>query len=249
MLKKTTLFLLYLLPIFGSSPIDLGPYEKSLYSEYGEDGVLAKFFRLCPPEKKYLVHLGACDGLGTTNTHLLLLQEWKGLLIDRGHENKEINLQKKFITAQNINEILKSNEVPSEFELLVIDLHYNDFHIWNSIDNSYRPALVLIEYNGTLDSTEDKVIDYRPYYAGDYTDYFGASITALQRLGKKKGYNLIYAEKGGAYLFFLREDLLTDMAFANSNDVKKLYHPAKKQFSADERNRTYTTSADIIGNP
>ena len=245
MLKKTAFFLLCLLPIFGSEPIELGHYEKSLYSEYGEDGIIAKLFQLLPPKDKYLVHLGAAEGLGTSNTHLLLLQDWKGLLIDRNFENPSINLQKKFITAENINELLNSNQVPTDFELLVIDLHYNDFYIWKALDERYKPAIVVIDYNATIGPDEDKVIAYRSFYAGDKTNYFGASITALKELGNAKGYKLIYGDQSGAYLFFIREDLLSDQAFLDQNEPSKIWRQTKKQYEQDSLNRPYTTYENL----
>ncbi len=239
MIKKAFLLILSIAPIFGFCSIDLRLYEKSLYSEYGEDGVLAKLFQLVPPKNKYLVHLGAGDGSNLSSSNLLRLQDWKCLLLDRLYENSEINLQKEYLTAANINQIFQKYEVPTDLDFLLIDLHYNDFYIWKALDSTYQPSLVVVNYNGTFDATTDKVIQYRSFYAGDTTDYFGASITALNELGKSKGYTLIYVETGGAYLFFLRNDLVKDLEFLEMGNPQALFHPAVKEYSPDPKNREY----------
>ncbi len=40
--------------------------------------------------------------------------------------------------------------------------------------------------------------------------YFGASLSALEYLAKKKGYALVGTNKAGVNAFFVREDLVTD---------------------------------------
>jgi hypothetical protein len=44
---------------------------------------------------------------------------------------------------------------------------------------------------------------------GAWWFYHGASLTALQRLGKKKGYGLVGCDSNGVNAFFVREDCLT----------------------------------------
>lgn len=55
---------------------------------------------------------------------------------------------------------------------------------------------------------------------------------ALYRLGKLKGYSLVYANAFGVNLFFVRDDVLCTLEasgykFKNINDVKALYKPPK----------------------
>ena len=42
-----------------------------------------------------------------------------------------------------------------------------------------------------------------------HTAYYGASLTALTRLGARKGYRLVAVEPNGVNAFFLRNDLAT----------------------------------------
>ncbi|HEY2810262.1 MAG TPA: hypothetical protein VGJ00_02585 [Rhabdochlamydiaceae bacterium] len=229
MLKKFCQYLAYFITALRgvfAEEIDLTLYEKSLYSQNGEDGVLAKIFQLITPNSKFCVEFGAYDGVTGSNTFLLRLQNWNALLLDRTFEISHFNLYKEFITASNINALFKKYQVPCNFDLLSIDIDFNDFYIWQAIDEEYKPAVVVIEYNATHLPHEDKIVKYQPIFCGDGTKYYGASILSLYRLGRSKGYSLVYAEKNAVNLFFVRDDLLENRTwdFKNRNDVEKLYH-------------------------
>lgn len=232
--------------------IDLSIHESSFYSPSGEDGVMARIFSLIKPETHYCVEFGAADGISDSLTYLLRNQGWRGVLFDRAFDIQSINLYREFITKDNINDLLQKYFVPEIFDLAVFDTGYNDFYLWHALDNRYKPALVCIVYNGHYKPFEDKVVVHHPYFAGDSTNYFGASILALYRLGRSKGYSLIYAEESGRHLFFLRDDIFQKypIAFKDMNDVAKLYRPAVENpqgnIGMNAKNRTYITSEQIL---
>jgi hypothetical protein len=251
-MKKIIFFALLLARVFGEE-IDLSLYEKTLYSQNGEDGVLAKIFQVIEPHSKFCVEFGGFDGVTGSNTYLLRLQGWQCVQFDRAYEIPKYNLHKEFITAETINQIFEKHSVPHDLDLLSIDIDYNDFYIWQAIDPKYRPAVVVIEYNATHLPDEDKVVKYRPYYVGDDTNYYGASILSLYRLGRSKGYSLVYAEANGVNLFFVRDDLLNDQVqFKNLNQVEKIYrYPTYGKgpnggHPADYKHRDYLSSEMLL---
>ena len=69
----------------------------------------------------------------------------------------------------------------------------------------------MIEYNSALSvggfPRSSLVMPYDPEFRWDGSDYFGASASAMARLGHAKGYKLVYVE-ACLNLFFLRNDLL-----------------------------------------
>lgn len=256
MIRKLTLLFIFVASFFSAhaEEIDLNHFEKSLYSQNGEDGILSKIFQVIKPSSKFCVEFGAYDGITGSNTYLLRAQGWNCLLLDRMFEIPEYNLQKAFITAENINALFAQYNVPHNLDLLSIDIDYNDFYVWQAIDPEYQPTVVVIEYNATHFPDEDKIVKYRPYYSGDGTNYFGASILALYNLGRSKGYSLVYADQGGVNLFFIRDDVLQklDVSFKNMNDVEKLYHPPtygkgpNGGHRADLKMREYVSSSDFL---
>lgn len=252
MFKSLFVFFIFFSSL-AAEEIDLTTYEKFLYSSHGEDGIIARIFELIHPTSRYCVDIGAGDGITGSNTYLLRLQGWNCSLFDRINEILAFKLYKEFITADNVNETFKKYRIPPNLDLLCID-NYNEFYIWNILDEKYRPAVVLIKYNASLLAYEDKVAKYRPFYCGDGTNYFGASIIALYNLGRKKGYSLVYAESIGMNLFFIRDDILKekDLHFKNMNDPEKIYRfPAYANgphggFRQDPKNREYYPSSGLL---
>jgi len=255
MKKKVFQFFLFLLsPILAFSAVDLSESECQFYSRNGEDGVLVKIFKLIKPSSRFCIDLGATDGFTGSNTVLLRWQGWGCLLLDKKYDIPQNHLHEEFITKENVNDLLSKYSAPVDADLLCIDMDYNDFYIWKAMDEKYKPVVVVIRYNGTHLAHEDKVVQYRPYFCGDGSNYFGASILALYHLGRAKGYSLVYAEKNGMNLFFIREDVLlkNHLVFKDMNDVEKLYRKPNYGtgpnggYRQDPKNRPYLSSMDLL---
>jgi hypothetical protein len=209
--------------------IDLSLFEEKIFSQHGEDGIIRKLFQIIGVVNKNYVEFGTENGMESNTRYLRENHGWSGLLMDCENENLSINLHKEFITAENINDLFKKYNVQKNFDLLSIDIDYNDFYIWKSIKNKYKPRVVVIEYNATHQITEDKIVKYNPFNFWDGTNYFGASIKSLYNLGRKKGYSLIYAENIGVNLFFLRDDVLEkgNYKYKDMNNIELIYKSPK----------------------
>jgi hypothetical protein len=234
--------------------IDLSQHERKIFSQNGEDGVIKKIFEVIKTTNKYYVEFGVENANECNTRNLRENCGWTGLLMDGGYENKEIGLYQEFITAENINELFRKYNVPQEFDLLSIDIDYNDFYVWKSLDEIYQPRVVIIEYNASHLPTEDKVVKYDANAVWDSTNYFGASIRALYNLGKLKGYSLIYANNQGVNLFFVKSSILSHIehSFKDTNNIFLIYNSPKygSDISGghrkDDKNREYITSEEIL---
>ncbi|MDV7393530.1 hypothetical protein RZS08_19300, partial [Arthrospira platensis SPKY1] len=77
---------------------------------------------------------------------------------------------------------------------------------------------------------------------------------ALYNLGKHKGYSLIYAEKKGVNLFFVKSSILStiEYSFKNTNNIFLLYNSPKYGSDIrgghrqDGKNREYVSSVEIL---
>lgn len=238
-------------PFFLSgSTINLEPFEQKIFSQNGEDGIIHKIFECIGIETGYYVEFGVESGTECNTRALREIHGWHGLMMDGSNQNAEINLQKEFITAENINQLFSKHSVPKRFDLLSIDIDYNDFYVWNAISHKYNPRVVVIEYNATHLPHEDKVSVYNPTHMWDQTNYFGASILALKRLGNKKGYTLVYADNMGVNLFFIKSSILKkfNVHFTNEDNEILLYKPPSygsgpnSGHQQDPQNRPYISS-------
>ncbi|WP_420422354.1 hypothetical protein [Simkania sp.] len=244
MLYLFTLIISFLVSIASlhSQSIDLAQYEKSVFSQCGEDGVIEKIFQLIGTSSKYYVEFGAMDGHAYSNTkYLREFKGWAGLLMDCEYEDFSINLHKHLITAENINELFEMHNVPNDLDLLSIDVDGNDFYIWLALNEKYRPRLVVIEYNPNYIPPIDCVIPYNPTHRWDRTRYFGASITAFYKIGLQKKYTLVYA--GGGNLYFIPDELVS-VSFKDANNVFRLFQLGKH--NPDPKNRPFISSDEAI---
>lgn len=247
-------FVCHSLPCFAedaSLVVDLSEYEKRYYCQNREDGVIEKIFETIGSTSNYYVEFGVESGKQCNTRYMREKYGWNGLLMDGGAEDLSINLRSAFITAENINDLFAKYDVPNEFDLLSIDLDYNDFYVWKAINDNYRPRVVVIEYNATHGPKEDKVVTYKSTGGWDGTDYFGASLLAFYHLGRAKGYSLVYAEYSGVNCFFIRDDVLATCphSFISVNDVDALYQPPRYGGGGhpkDSFKRPYLTSEEIL---
>ena len=233
---------------------DLKKYEKKIYSQNGEDGITLEIIkRLYKNNKKqkYYVEFGTQDG-SECNTRILRdKKDWNGLLMDGTYENKSINLYKEFITKENIVSLFNKYNVPNHFELLSIDIDFNDFYVLNEIVKNYTIDTIICEYNAYFKPNEDNIVIYKPKGRWNGSNYFGASLLAFKNLLNKYNYSLIYTENMGVNAFFIHNNLIKNK-FINVNNIDKLYNTPKYGkgprggHPKDKKNRKYINSELIL---
>lgn len=180
-------------------PRSLYKFENHIYSQNGEDGIILHILSIIP-HKKYFVEFGVEDAT-ECNCRILRENGYAGIMMDLNGDGEKA--YREYISRENINSLFKKYNVPYDAGILSIDIDGNDFWIWKSLSSDYKFDLVIIEYNSSLGYKEAKVMPYRNDYKWDGTDYFGASIKTLEKLGNEKGYILVYADMTGTNLCFL----------------------------------------------
>src|SRR5437868_8556770 len=200
----------------------LAAYGSKTHSQNNEDGIISYLISEVPLTSNFFVEFGVGPPASSTidrsglecNCRLLLENGWRGLMMDGGTYPPQYNVQREIITALNINVLLAKYRVPTDFDLISIDIDGQDFWVWLGL--MAAPKIVVIEYNGNIPSHESRVIPFDVDYRWDCTKWSGASLLALTRLGLGKGYILVYAN--GVNAFFVRQDLLdnaTDFKYEN----------------------------------
>jgi hypothetical protein len=209
-----------------------------VYSQYGEDGIIAEIFRRIGTDSRYFVDFGSGDG-SENNTILLLLAGWTGLWIEAAEQHAKtaeanfgthiregrLKVRNAFVNAENIEDLFRSSGVPTSLDLLSIDIDRNDYWVWKAI-NSYSPRVVVIEYNAVYPPGISWVVNYEPSAWWDGTSHFGASLTALEQLGRGKGYSLVGCNLLGSNAFFVRDDLI-GRNFAAPFTAENHYEPPR----------------------
>ena len=189
-------------------------HELGAFSQNGEDGVLVEILRRLGTMEGTFVEIGAssneancvflCDVLG-----------WGGVFVD-ADPAEHARLQRKYrhradvdgvramVTADNV-ETLLGEAGATDPTVLSIDIDGNDYWVWEAL-TTVAPAVVVIEHNASIDPRRP-LVQSPTRAAWDGSDYYGASLEAMRRLGARKGYRLVHAELTGNNLFFVRESL------------------------------------------
>lgn len=187
-------------------------YEKKVYSQNGEDGILEHIFNTIGTTNKVAVEFGVSAGGGgiETNTRLLLEKGWKTYWLDiEDATNIPDNcvFSKTFLTADNICNVFENLNVPKEFDLLSIDVDGNDYHLREALGR-YSPRVYIIEYNGSIPPDIPYVMPRNDNYMWKlWQTNFGASLLSYTEQATRLGYDLVYCDSRGVNAFYIKSNL------------------------------------------
>lgn len=213
------------------SPLDLRLFERRIYSQNGEDGIIEEILRRIGTASRAFVEFGCGNGKQCNCALLAREKNWSGLFIEADQANFEglrlnyashpnVRLLSAKVTAGNVEELFSNAAVPPEFDVLSIDIDGNDYWVWKAI-TGWRPRVVIIEMNGQKRPPQRWVMPENNDHVWSGTDYYGASLAALRDLGREKGYLLVGCDSRGVNAFFVRSDLAKSDAFL---DPELCYH-------------------------
>ena len=180
----------------------LRDYAENVHSQFGEDGILAEIFRRLgiyeTDSAKWCVEFGAWDGKYLSNTYNLIDgANWRAVLIEadrarydelcRNLPSDEVVKVCEFVGFEGENtldKILGRTPIPTDFDLLSIDIDGCDYHVWESM-TAYRPKVVCIEFNPTIP------VDIPFIQARDFRVKHGNGVKAIDDLAHQKGYRTV----------------------------------------------------------
>jgi len=197
--------------------LDLRGSEHRVFSQNGEDGVLAAIRDAIEPLHHYFVEFGVQTGQECNTRYLAETLGWSGLYfepdpcgfaaLDRRYvRTPRVRVARTAITPASVNERFAEDGVPERFAVLSIDVDGQDYWIWEQLADRYRPDVVVIEHNGDHPPGRAVVEEIGTPWAWPPGRNWGASLEALRRLGERKGYRLVHVESAGVNAFFVCND-------------------------------------------
>ena len=200
----------------------LSDVEFKAFSQWGEDGIIQNLIHNIPISDTSFVEFGVENYTEANTRFLLINDQWRGLVLDGSEHNvddikkddiywrHDLTAQCRFITRDNINDILTTSGFLDDIGLLSIDIDGNDYWVWDAI-NVITPRIVVCEYNSIFGAEHAVTIPYDDKFnwsEAHYSHlYFGASLAALCNLAARKGYDFIGCNSAGVNAFFARRDL------------------------------------------
>ncbi|MFA5407112.1 MAG: hypothetical protein WC307_07170, partial [Candidatus Nanoarchaeia archaeon] len=164
------------------SNYDLLISENKIFSQNGEDGVIAHILDELNIKEGFFVEIGVQNGV-ECNTRTLLDNGWKGIMIDNNDkyispvlhktDGSYLNIQRKHITAENALAVLRMEcwGVPTDLDLLSLDIDGDDYHVLKTILYGtsgdwpvLTPKIIICEYNSQLGPIDSLTIKYEPYF-------------------------------------------------------------------------------------
>jgi hypothetical protein len=232
-----------------ADPKKLSHFEHQVFSQNGEDGIIAEIFRRIRLTNRVFCEIGAGDGL-ENNTCFLLFQGWTGSWIEGGLaefgeiqrtfyepiSTGQLRVKQAIVTVENINEIVREMLIPDEFDLLSIDIDRNTSHVWRAIER-IKPRVVVVEYNSTFPPEIDWEVPYVAGRAWNGSHYFGASLLATEQIGRIRGYVLVGCDLSGTNAFFVREDLAEGKFPGGPSNAVEHYEPPRHFLSRRQAHR------------
>lgn len=217
---------------------DLRAFERKVFSQQGEDGIIEEIFRRIGETNRYFVEFGVETGVECNAARLARECGWSGLFMEGNPADVPalkanyahlpgVKCVHAMIGSDNVQQLFADAGVPAEPDLLVIDIDGNDYWVWKAVTD-YRPRVVVIEYNPFYPPPSRWVMAEDPNFRWKRTDYFGASLGALSRLGRRKGYDLVGTDTHGVNAFFVRSDCAADKFL----DPAAHYHYSPFTYSA-----------------
>jgi hypothetical protein len=185
--------------------------SKSVFSQFGEDGLIAAAFEKIGTRNRWCFEVGAGDGISLSNTKVLRDAGWGAVLIE-ADAGEYARMQKQLwdptlspvppvrlhmlqarIGPQDLDLFLSRYGLPSDLDLGVIDVDGQDYHVFEGL-KLFRPRVLLVEFN-----MQDAPV---PPLNGDGQ----AGLTAILALGKEKRY--VALARTNVNVLFVAEEAL-----------------------------------------
>jgi hypothetical protein len=222
-----------------SSELKLSDTSYNIFTYHGEDGIIAYLLRNLEMGIKSFVDIGSGDCITGNCASLAVHYHWGGVFLDANqnqlsigkrfhYKNNKIKFVKSFVEPETINKLLSELCIEKEIGLLSIDIDGNDYWIWKAIE-VIKPAIVVVEAKIEF-GVMDVIVPYRKMHGRESNRmYNGASVKAFEKLGKRKGYKLVGANKQGYNLFFVRADAVVNALSAEElladNNIQQCFYP------------------------
>lgn len=175
-------------------------FAKNVYSQNGEDGILAEVFRRLGIHSGTFVEFGAGDGRSLSNTLALAEKGWSGVWIEADMQsaakaaeeaqrfNGRVETLHSFVEVHAPNNLesllsrtnLRTKTGRNALDFMSIDIDSYDLDVWESI-YAYHAKVVLIEINSSVPVGVEQ-------RHGDGKE--GNSFTSTMKVASEKNYRL-----------------------------------------------------------
>jgi hypothetical protein len=198
------------------APYALAGHRFRLRSQNEEDGIILALLRAGGLRTRTFVEIG-CGSTGGNAATLAADFGWSGLMVDASRKaidlakatfafNPGVKAVRALVTPDSINALITEQGFAGEVDLLSIDIDSIDYWLLEAL-TACSPRVLIMEYNALFGPTRSVTLPNAPKPDTAPKGYSGASLTAIDKLARRKGYRLVLCEESGINAFFLRDDV------------------------------------------
>ena len=183
-----------------------------------------------PNPNNYVVDIGASIGVTTDPAYPFISDsKYNGLCIEGSADKAELlrksthfDICNQFIYPHNIINILQSYNVPTDLDILKIDICGFDLEIIRKILSVYKPKIIIAEINEKIPPPILFEVQYKENYSWDDSHFYGFSIKSGERVMNDAGYKILELFDL-TNILCINHDLCDILGEDKTNDVGKLY--------------------------
>jgi len=235
----------------------LSKVEFSVFSQWGDDGIINWLTNNLPIKNKIFVEIGTEDYKESNTRFLLKFKNWSGHLIEANKEHvkniynqsiawkHDLKIHNHRIQKENINKLLKNLNLPKEIGLLSLDIDGIDYWVWKEL-NIIKPVLFICEFNSIFGDKKPISVPYNKNFNRTKFHYsnlaFGASLEAFKFICKKKNYIFLGTNSNGVNAYFINKKYFKFI----KNKIKEYKSfPSKIRESRDKKYKKNFISANM----
>ena len=149
-------------------------------------------------------------------------QGWRGLWIEGSAKhveaararfaaeiaNGQLQIVQQWISPQNVQQIISNAGFADNLDFLSVDIDMQTHNVWRAIET--LPRFACIEYNGNIPPSVDFEVPNDAGHDWQGNAFYGASLKALEKIGREKSMSLVGCDTHGINAFFVRDGLTAD---------------------------------------
>jgi hypothetical protein len=203
-----------------AAPGGLNGRRFRLYSQNEEDGVTLALLAAAGVTTRTFIEIGSGQ-TGGNSAVLALDLGWSGLMVE-GHRpharalrrrmapNPGVTVVCEYVTSSGFNALLKAHGLKGEVDFLSIDIDSIDYWLLDAL-KQVSPRVLVMEYNAHFGPRRAVTLPDAAVPSPRPKGYFGASLAALEKRARGKGYRLVLCEASGVNAYFLRNDVAPEI--------------------------------------
>ncbi len=176
--------------VTAAAPSPWTAHASNVYSQFGEDGIIAEIFNRIGTTNKQCFEVGAADGKWFSNSRKLVNEGWRACLIEADEKNwpaldklddpprvTVVHGRADPAGPNSLDSILALSQLNTQLDLGVIDVDGQDYYLWNGM-MKFRPRVLVVEYDPFAD----------PAFIPDLGGLGQAGLAAICSIAVSKGY-------------------------------------------------------------